>query len=322
MKRFSCAVTFFLAVGLVFGFPFAADAAEGYPQKTITWIVPYGPGGGFDVYSRVIAKVLPKYLPNEVEIVINNMPGGGGRRGAAAVYRSKPDGYTIGILNPQGLATSDIVKKSTEYDLYKYTYLATTSRDVGGIYVAANSKYQTLEALQKADRVRFATGGRGSTTWLWGMLAKGAMHIPVNMVTGYGGTSDYTTAVIRGDADAFAFASSSSLVSYFEAGELKPIMIFTLEPWELYPSAPTAKGTPFEELADLVQDRVVAGPPDLPADIANTLETALIKAMKDPESQAWAQKTKHPFFIVGGQQTLVNIKKADTVLKKYEEYFK
>jgi len=322
MRRLTSAVTFFFAVCLIFGLTAPAYPASNFPQKIITWIVPYSPGGGFDVYSRVIAKVLPKYLPNPVDIVIKNMSGGGGRRGSAALYRSKPDGYTIGILNPSGLVTSDIVKKSTEYDLYNYTYLATNSRDVGGIYVATNSKYQTLEELQKADKVKFATGGRGSTTWLWGMLAKGAMNIPVNMVTGYGGTSDYTTGIIRGDADAFAFASSSSLVSLFGAGELKPLIIFTLEPWELYPSAPIAKGTPYEELAALTQDRVIAAPPDLPADIAGVLETALINAMKDPELQDWAKKTKHPFYIADGVTTLANIKKSDAILKKYEEYFK
>lgn len=322
MKRTTSAFIFFLAVSLILGMSMHAVAAKNYPEKVITWIVPYAPGGGFDVYSRVIAKTLPKYLPNKVDVVVKNMPGGGSRRGSAVLYRSKPDGYTIGILNPSGLVTSDIVKKSTEYDLYKYTYLATCSQDVGGIYAAANSKFKTLEDLQKADRVKFASGGRGSTTWLWGMLAKGAMKIPVVEVSGYGGTSEYTTGVIRGDADAFTFASSSSVLSYFEAGELNPIIIFTLEPWELYPSAPTAKGTPYEELAALTQDRVVAAPPDLPADIAKTLETALINAMKDPELQEWAKKTKHPFFIVDGKKTLTNIKKADSILKKYEEYFK
>ena len=76
-------------------------AGKGFPEKIITWIVTYPPGGGFDTYARAIAKRMPKYLPKKVQIVIKNSPGAGGRYGTNLLYRAKPDGYTIGILNAQ-----------------------------------------------------------------------------------------------------------------------------------------------------------------------------------------------------------------------------
>src|SRR5215467_6268433 len=78
-------------------------AAAGFPNKNIQFVIPYAPGGGFDVYVRFVGPVMEKYLPNKVNIVPINVPAGGGSRGVAQLYRSRPDGYTIGILNIPGM---------------------------------------------------------------------------------------------------------------------------------------------------------------------------------------------------------------------------
>ena len=143
---------------LVFRVPLTARSSDpptetDFPKKRITWIVTYPPGGGYDTYSRAIARVLPKYLPNEVDVLVKNVNGAGGRRGTAFLYRSKPDGYTIGMLNPGGLISSDLVKVSSDYDLDKFEFLATCSQSVALLYVRTGSKYSSLEKMQKADRV-------------------------------------------------------------------------------------------------------------------------------------------------------------------------
>ncbi|MGD8540214.1 MAG: tripartite tricarboxylate transporter substrate-binding protein, partial [Candidatus Aminicenantes bacterium] len=160
-----------------------------YPNKRIEWIVTYAPGGGYDTYSRAIAKILPKYLPHRVNIVIKNVAGAGGRRGSAVLYRSKPDGYTLGMLNPIGLMTSDVVKKSVEFDITKYTYIATCVHGVPGIFVRADSAFETIKDMQNAESVKFASSGRGSGTWLWVKLIEGLWGIRIHMVSGYLGTS-------------------------------------------------------------------------------------------------------------------------------------
>src|SRR6478672_11630489 len=83
--------------------PRAARSAAAFPTKNIQFVIPYAPGGGFDVYPRVVAPVMEKYLPNKVNIVPINVPSGGGSRGVAQLYRAKADGYTIGILNVPGM---------------------------------------------------------------------------------------------------------------------------------------------------------------------------------------------------------------------------
>src|ERR1700759_3253869 len=81
----------------------AAAAPATYPAKTIQFIVPYAPGGGFDVYVRFVAPVMEKYLPKKVSIVPINVASGGGSRGVSQLYRARADGYSIGILNVPGL---------------------------------------------------------------------------------------------------------------------------------------------------------------------------------------------------------------------------
>ena len=310
-------------VALIFGVSTLATAiVTDYPKKHIAWIVPYSPGGGYDTYSRAIVKILPKYLPREVNVVIKNVSGAGGRRGSSVLYRSKPDGYTIGMLNPIGLMANDLVKKNEQYDLKKYTYLATCGRGVAGLYVKEDSEFDTIEDMQKAERVKFATSGRGSGTWLYGMLFKGIWGIQVHMVSGYLGSSEYITALIRKDVDAMAIGFASALVPYCQSGEIKPIFIFSREPFELMPGTATLKGTPYEELEDFNNDRVIAGPPGLPDEISKLLENSLLKALDDPVLQAWAKKTKNPLHIADAKRTVLNINKSMALLKKYANFFK
>src|SRR5258708_39633202 len=74
-------------------------ASADYPNKPIRFIIPYAPGGGFDVYVRVIAPVMEQFLPRKVNIVPVNVAGGGGAKGLAQLYRAQPDGYPLGNLN-------------------------------------------------------------------------------------------------------------------------------------------------------------------------------------------------------------------------------
>ena len=316
-------VSFYSVLILFFGFivPGFGHTNE-YPKKPIVWIVPYQPGGGYDAYSRAIAKILPKNLPQRVKVVVKNVVGAGGRRGSVALYRSKPDGYTIGLLNLIGLLSSDLVKKSTQYDLDKYTYLATCSRGIPGVFVAGASNFNSIEDLRKEKRIRFATGGQGSGTWLWGMLVKGILDIPVSMISGYLGISDYVTAIIRKDAEAIIVGFSSSVIPYCRAGELKPILFIAKEPLEWMPDVPTARGTSFEELVKLTNDRAIAAPPDLPVEIARILEDSILRALNDPEFIEWSVRTGNPLTVIGSMGTRKSIQMSRDFMKKYEKFLK
>lgn len=298
------------------------EKTEEYPAGKIEWIVPYPPGGGADTYSRAVARILSRHLPNGTQVVIKNVPGAGTRRGTAYLFRSKPDGYTIGMLNPLGLLASDLVKKSDQYDLMDFTFLATCGRGIAGIYVRGDSGITDIEDLRSIGNARFAVSSRGSSAWLFARLFQELFDVPVHLVTGYQGTQDYVSALFRKDVDAFAIGFESEVIPYCLNGEMKPVLMFLREPWIVMPDSPTLKGTPFENLEDLANYRFVAAPPGLPADIASILEKALLTTLNDPELLEWAEKTLHPLFVRDAKETRDNIGKCMDLLEKFRELLK
>src|SRR3954462_10132571 len=103
--------------------PRAASAAAAFPNKNIQFVIPYAPGGGFDVYVRFVGPVMEKYLPNKANIVPINVPAGGGSRGVAHLYRSRADGYTVGILNIPGMFILQQQQGPGAYDLAKFSWI-------------------------------------------------------------------------------------------------------------------------------------------------------------------------------------------------------
>src|SRR5437763_1881651 len=97
--------------------------AAAFPTKPINFIIPYAPGGGFDVYVRLIGPVTENYLPNKVSLVPVNIAAGGGSRGVAQLYRAKPDGYSVGILNIPGMFILQQQQGTAAYDLSRFSWI-------------------------------------------------------------------------------------------------------------------------------------------------------------------------------------------------------
>ena len=129
-----------------------------------------------------------KYLPNKVNVVPLNIPAGGGAKGVNQLYRARPDGYTIGILN------------------------------IPGLFV--------LQALSKTRPVKFTTTGPDGTAYGVTMIATELLGIKLQLITGYKGSSEYVAAAVRGDGD--AVVTNLPILARFEAGKsLRLIASFT-----------------------------------------------------------------------------------------------
>ncbi len=89
-----------VAIIAIFAGTWPAQAS--FPEKDITFIVPYAPGGTFDTYVRAISAALERHLPNKVHVIPNNIPGGDGAKAVGTMWRAKPDGYTIAIFDVPG----------------------------------------------------------------------------------------------------------------------------------------------------------------------------------------------------------------------------
>ncbi len=267
-----------------------AAKAAGFPDKDITFIIPYSAGGGFDNYVRAIAPVMERYLPAKVTIVPTNVPAGGGTRGTNQLYRAKPDGYTIAIFNIPGMF---VLQKSGDagYDLNKVSWLGSIGRDHYGIGVGANSPLKSvadLIALSGKRPVKFTTTGPEATAYAATLIAAELLGIKIEMIGGYKGSNDYVVAAIRGDGD--AVITALPLLRRMQAGgELRILADF--EERSTVPGAADATALKQPQLADIVLERLIGAPPGLPDDIKAILAGALAKAVADPEIAAWAKKS-------------------------------
>ena len=180
-------------------------AAADFPKKNIQIIVAGSPGGGFDRLARGIGRTMRKYLPKGVHLVVKNITGGGLVIGTVAMYRAKPDGYTLGHLFTDGMLGKQLISgvAKTGYGVTKFTYIARVGAEPYSLIVGKNSRFHTLEDLRKAKRVKWGVEGIGVSRWIPTFVTARELGIHMDVVSGYSGTSEGIPAMIRNDFDVY-----------------------------------------------------------------------------------------------------------------------
>lgn len=294
---------------LAAGMP-GANAA--FPEKDITFIIPYGPGGGFDSYVRKVAPLMEKHLPGGVNVVPKNEPGAGGRKAVASVYRAKPDGYTIAIFNMPGMALDQIVGKKTRFDIKKFSWIAQLAVSPYVMGVAKNGPFNSVEDLQKADRqLKYGETSASSTAGISGRIVAATLGINTKYISGYKGSAKIAITLIQGNTDYHMFAERS-FTKYAESGDLKPILSFREK--SAFPGVPTPKDIGHPELLDLGVNRFVGAPPDTPSDVVKVLEEAILKSLDEKEMQEWVR----PVAGLNAEETTKKVERLITFFTKYK----
>ena len=262
--------------------------AGAYPDKEITYIVPTSPGGGFDTISRLFIPYLQKHLPNHPNIIVKNIKGGEWNIGISALNRAAPDGYTIGIFNMPGNAVNQVLG-TAPFDLNKFEWLGNLSDVTYVACVSKESKYKTVEAMQKAPEVTAAVVGLASMAGLGTILAADAMHFKVKPIP-HDGSTEAILSAIRGDVDLVQYPMATLKKTIVDSHDLIPVWVYAKDRLALLPDVPTVVELGYPELAEVVtMFRPVAAPPGTPAEIVKVLRDAFEKASNDPE---FVQKVK------------------------------
>jgi tripartite-type tricarboxylate transporter receptor subunit TctC len=268
--------------------PLAGANAAGFPEKDITFVIPYGPGGGFDTYVRKFAPEIEKFLPNKVNVVPKNIQGGGGRKALSQVYRAKPDGYTIAIYNMPGMLLDKILGKKANFDIEKFTWISKLAHSPYVLAVGAKGKYKTFKDLKAAANLKYAVTSPSSTSYVAGKILAAATGLNVTFLPGYKGSSAISLSLIRGDTQLSLFADNS-YNKYAKGGDV--IAVLSLDEKSPYKGVPTVGDIGQGELTALATERIVGAPPGTPKEIIKILETAFIKAAASAPIQDWAKKT-------------------------------
>ncbi len=179
-----------------------AVAQDFYAGKTLTIVAGTAAGGGHDIFARMIARHLPRQIPGAPNVIVQNMPGAGGKRAADFIYNGAPkDGLTIAGIFPGPLLGPLLEEGSKErYDPLKFQYIGSGDTDTRICATLKTSKIKSFKDLMTTEAVFGSSAPGGSThdyAWMVGNLA-GAK---VRVVTGYQGTPPITLAMERGEVD-------------------------------------------------------------------------------------------------------------------------
>ena len=263
---------------------FANVHAAGYPEKPITAIVPFPPGGSTDTVARAIGGKMQTTLGQP--IVVENKPGATGAIGAGALKRSPADGYTIMVASIGVYAVNPVLQKKLAYDPSKDFDLLTVAVRAPNVLVAspgfpANTLPELISHLKKnPDKVNFASSGAGSSDHLtaalfWQKTGTRGLHVP------YKGGAPAITDLIAGHADV-SFQNINAVISHIKAGKLKVLAITGDSRSPLLPQVPTL-GEAGVQGVDVYSWQAVAAPKGLPADVKTKLHGAIISALNSED---------------------------------------
>jgi tripartite-type tricarboxylate transporter receptor subunit TctC len=200
-------------------------------SKTIRFIVPHPVGGGFDAYARLIEPFFER--ETQAEVVIENLPGAGGRLGASRLMRASPDGLGLGILDAPGLLVTAMAgDQRAPHVVDDFTILGRVARSRQIWITGSKSGLQTAEdLLTTANRRPIVIGITevGATHFLNAVVGAHLLAIRVRFVPGYRGSRQATLAAIRGEVDVVVY-HFESIASMLEDGDVRPLLQVSDQP--------------------------------------------------------------------------------------------
>ncbi len=285
----------------------AAGADDFFKGKTIRFVVGFSPGGGFDTYTRLIARHFGKHVPGNPRTVVQNRTGAGSMIAANYIYaKAKPDGLTIGNWIGPLVLQHVLGKKGIRFDGRKFNWLGVPSTDDNTCALTKASGISNVKEWLNSKRpVKIGATGPGSTTDDVPKLIKAATDLPIQIIEGYGGTAIIRLAAEKGEIDGGCWAWQSIKPTWsqgIESGNVRPVLQVGPDKHpdlqDVGVAFDLAKGDTGKKLLGVAADvyralsRPYSLPPGVPADRVKTLQKAFADTLKDPELVAAAKKSK------------------------------
>lgn len=292
---------------------FAQTALAAYPERPITMIIAYSPGGGTDLVARALAPYIEKYLGGEAKIVIVNRAGAGGEIGFAALANSPADGYTIGFVNTPPLLTIPI-ERQAQFNWQRFDYIGNIIDDPCNFSVHADTNVRNLRELADYARanpgaVTVGSTGIGSDDHLAMLMFERAAGVKMRHIP-FKGSAD-VRAAIAGKQIVVAAINIGEALQYQKGGTpLRHLAQMSPARTVLAPDLATAKEQGYDmELSSL---RGLAAPKGLPPEVRERLVRAVERSVADPEFQARAAQFFAPVRYLAPAQYETLVREADT----------
>jgi tripartite-type tricarboxylate transporter receptor subunit TctC len=275
----------------------AQNGADFFKGKTVTYIVATSPGGGYDLYGRLVAEYMQRYLPGST-FVVRNLPGAGHLVGTNTLFASRADGLTIGTFNT-GLIYNQLVGlPGMKFDLTKMSWIGKATTDPRAMAIAQQSTIKSYdEMLTSKQPLNLAVAGLGTANYVETTMLANVLKWPAKVLTGYNGNEDQL-AMRRGEI-AGTLGSRSSFEQFVQNGYGRFIFQIGGKDADVPQLRDLVKDPAALSLIALVQSqgdlaRLTAGPPGIPKPQLDALREAYRKALEDKELQEKAAKLERP----------------------------
>lgn len=285
----------------------AADA-DAFPNKPVTWVVPYAAGGNTDAISRVVAKAMGKELG--ADVIVENKPGGSGAIGMQQIMGAKPDGYTVGLFTTGTMVVTPLLNK-LGYDETKFTNVGLMLTQPVVIMTGASAKYPTFAALVEAAKAKpegVSIGVPGASTPQAYELTRMAKDHGVSFaIVPFDSNAEVVNALRGGNVDAIALNASGDIRKQLDSGDLKAVAVGEPERLPWLPEVPTLVESGFAKLDASGTLIGLTAPAGLPKPVEDKLGKALAVALTDPAVVELLGKDNIPNTFVGGQDLDVRL---------------
>lgn len=307
-----------LALVALLGAACAGGTAEGggnespeqfYRGKTVRFVVPYDPGGGYDTYARLIAPYLEEQLG--ATVVVQNQPGAGGLVAINQLAKDEPNGLTIAIMNGVGAGGAAIAgAEGVNFELDQLSYVGRVAASPVVFVAGAESRFRTLDDVRAAGGFRFGTSGVGASNYLGAKVLESILGLDAELVSGFPGSDEIELALIKGEVDGMT-GSLESRIAAIESGDTRPLLVLGKEQVDQLPQTPavldqdlgpqeTAIAQGYVNLLEIA--RPVVAPPGMDEERLAFLREALGAALEDPALVDEAKSQQRPIAYLPGEE--------------------
>ncbi len=259
-------------------------SAETWPDKSVTLVVPFPPGGSTDQVARAISPLLTEKFKQT--FLVDNKAGATGTIGATYVKRAAPDGYTFLVTSLGPLVIVPHLVKSLQYDALKdFDHITVAVQSPNVLVVPASSPHKSLAdvvAWQKANpgKMTFASAGNGSSDHLtaelfWQETGTKGIHVP------YKGGSPAHTDLMGGQVDA-SFQNVNSVLQYIKAGKMRPLAVTSAKRSPVLPDVPTMAEAGVKNV-EVTSWQAIVAPKGLPPAVREKAHAAFVEALNNPK---------------------------------------